>query len=156
MGKLGFFHWVVDQLAKSGLILRGDPPKVIQLEGREWGPEAGGWALSIAGRRDVLSVILRNTTDAQREMAATGWLHFFEVRITAPDGAPARPTAYGRTALDASRGGTRVDRQLGAGQAVELELPIGVLFEMSAPGRYTVVVRCPALGLESNAAIVER
>ena len=74
MGKLGFFHWVGDQLAKSGLILRGDPPKVIQLEGRQWGATAGGWALSIAARAETLSVILRNTEATPREIIVPGCL----------------------------------------------------------------------------------
>ena len=156
MGKLRLFHRVIDQLAKSGLILRGDPPKVIPLEGRAWGPALDGWQLSIAARDAMVSVVLRNTEATPRALTAPGWLHFFAVEITGPNGARALPTAYGRAALDPARSGTALNLQFDAGQATEVDLPIGILFQISAPGRYAVLVRCAALGVVSNVWVIEK
>jgi hypothetical protein len=54
-------------LANMGLVLRDDPPKVIDMAGRAWGEAVNGFALSIREipkedprQQAVLSVVIRN------------------------------------------------------------------------------------------------
>jgi hypothetical protein len=142
---------VFDQMARMGLAFKADPIKVIETEGREWGVAVGGLDLSIAprqGRNDLLSVILRNVEPVTKRIVTRGWLHFLEVHFTAP----VPLSAYGRQALDPSRAISGVAVQLGPNEMVETELPLGLLYEMSAPGTYKVSVSCQLPGgvLKSN------
>ena len=144
---------MIEQLAKSGLILRADPPKVIELKGRAWGEMVGGLALSAApktGAPNILSLILRNAGDAPCSLVVPGWLHFFSVHVTAPGGLPAPFTAYGRAALAPDQDRTRLEVRLEPQQSVEVELPVTLLFEMKTPGTHIVRAEYPALTLRSN------
>src|ERR1700735_3849178 len=99
---MNFFTRVFDQMARMGLAFKSDPIKVIETEGRQFGSVAGGFDLSIAPRsdqKDLLSVILRNVEPVEKRLTTTGWLHFLEVHLSAPDGSPVALGPYGREAL---------------------------------------------------------
>ena len=96
-----------------GLSVRDDPKRVVDPETRQWGSPVDGFALSIESvllREDRsvmsnLSVVLRNVSDATRSLAVPGWLFFFHVEMTAPDGMPVPVSAFGGGLLDFGLGG---------------------------------------------------
>lgn len=146
---MNLFERVFDQMARMGLAFKSDPLKVIETEGREWGPVSGGLDLSIAPRKDqkdLLSVILRNVEDTPKRVVTHGWLHFLNVHINAP------LSAYGRQALDPGRAKTDASVQLGPHEMVETEIPLGILFDLSAPGPYRVTIT--AGDLKSNECLI--
>jgi hypothetical protein len=148
------FRRVLTFLAAMGLTLKDDRPRVIDMTGREWGDPVAGLALSIreAKKEDpqqlpVLSVVLRNTGSERKVLTIPGWLFFYEIEISAS------PTAYGRELLKPERRTEKLDIALGPGDATEADLPIGLLYEMRAPGTYRVGVSChlpDGLTLRSN------
>jgi hypothetical protein len=80
------FRRFVTFLAKMGLIVRDDSPRVIDMTGREWGEPADGLALSIReGKKDdpgqlpVLSVVMRNAGPERKALTIPGWLFFYSV-----------------------------------------------------------------------------
>jgi hypothetical protein len=157
---VNIFERVFDQMARMGLAFKSDPIKVIETAGREWGQVTGGLDLSIAPRtdqKDLLSVILRNVEPIAKQIVTRGWLHFLEVHLTSPDGADVPLSAYGRQVLDPSRATSQMTVQLGPNEMVETELPIGLLYEMSAPGTYQVSVSCQLPGgvLTSNECVMK-
>jgi hypothetical protein len=130
-------------LASMGLTVKDDRPKVIDVVNREWGEPAGGLAFSIkeAAKEDprqppVLSVVLRNVGSERRLLSIPGWLFFCQIETGAP------LTAYGRELPKPERRTEKIDFALGPGDATEADLPIGLLYEMRAPGTYTVRVSC--------------
>jgi hypothetical protein len=148
------FRRFVNLLASMGLILRDDRPRVIDMTGRQWGQTVAGLALSIleATKEDpkqlpVLSVVIRNTGPDRKTLTVPGWLFFYRIETTAP------PTAYGRELLKPERRDEKIDVALGPGDAKEADLPIGLLYEMRAPGTYHVRLSCQlpdGLTLHSN------
>ena len=88
------FIRVFNFLANMGLVLRDDPPKVIDMTGREWGAAIDGVALSIRTMpRDsphdpaVLAVVIRNNGTAEKSFTATpGWMFFYHAEVTRQDG----------------------------------------------------------------------
>jgi hypothetical protein len=147
-------------LASMGLTLRDDSPRVIDMTGREWGDPVSGFALSIreAVNEDprqlpVLSVVLRNAGSERRTFTVPGWLFFYEIETAAA------PTAYGRELLKPEHRTEKIDVALGAGDATEADLPIGLLYEMRAQGTYPVRLSCrlpDGLTLRSNQILVTR
>lgn len=154
MPERSLFRRIIDELGKSGLILRGDPPKVIDLAGREWGQAKGGMALSLTAQGAGLSVVLRNVGEERRVLAVPGWLHFFEIFLQAPDGSPAALTSYGRRALQPGAAATLMHVALAANQAVEVDVPIAVLYQMQAQGTYSAQLQCAVLGIQSNRCVL--
>src|ERR1700761_8517021 len=62
----GGFERFYNFLANMGLVLRDDPPRVIDMTGREWGESAGGLELSVreipredSRQQAVLSTVIR-------------------------------------------------------------------------------------------------
>ncbi len=148
---MGFIKRSIDALAKMGLVFRSDPPKIVNLAGREWGREAGGLQLSIAafgGDWRTLSVILRNADATPKKVLVADWLHFAAIHITAPSGSLVSPTPYGRESLKRNAAKSRFEAPLGPHAALEFQLPIGLLFDLSAPGSYSTHLTCevPARG----------
>jgi hypothetical protein len=136
---------IVDLLAGMGLLLHDDPPKVIQLEGRAWGPPAGGLALSIRCRPPILSVVLRNVSSAPISLTIPGWLFFYEVHISAP------LSPYGQALLKPEHRTEKISVTLKPGEATETEIPLQLLFVN--PQGHRVNVTCTLSGgtrLESN------
>ncbi len=157
------FIRVFNFLANMGLVLRDDPPKVIDMTGRGWGPAIDGIALSIRtmprdSARDpaVLSVVIRNTGTAEKRLSVPGWMFFYHAEVTRQDGQPAELTAYGKQVLKPERRTENIEVKLGPGDAQETDLPVAALFEMREGSPFEVVVWCQQPGgtLRSNAVTV--
>jgi hypothetical protein len=130
-------------LANMGLVLRDDPPKVIDMTGREWGQPVDGLALSLREipkedpqQQTVLSVVIRNEGPEPKTFIVPGWLFFYELQLDAP------LTAYGSQLLKPERKTERMEVTLAPGQAKETDLPAGVLYDMRASGHYGIKVSC--------------
>lgn len=129
-----------------GLILRDDPPKVIDMTGREWGEAVDGLELSIREfpkedprEQVVLSVVIRNRA-GKKVFTIPGWLFFYEVRIAGPDGSDAPLSGYGSQVLKPERRTERIEVTLASGEAKETDVPLGLLYEMRTGGEYRVRV----------------
>jgi hypothetical protein len=156
----GFF----DFLAKMGLSVRDDPPKVVDLTVREWGPEQAGLALSIAEipREDAdalprVSVVIRNVSRDRKTFSVPGWLFFYGVEVRMEDGTLASMSPFGRQLLKPERRTEQLEVSLEPGEFREAEIPIGSIFGLRARGRYTVSLACePSDGvvLASNAIVI--
>jgi hypothetical protein len=129
-------------LAKMGLVIRDDPPKVIVMTGREWGEAVDGLVLSVRelAREDSrsfagISVVMKNESATPRKLRVPAWIHYFQI-----DGL--EPTPYGRSVLDSARTAKQTEVMIAAGAAVEAELPISRIYEIRAPGIYPLSVSC--------------
>ncbi len=134
-------------MAKMGLSVRDDPPKVVDLTIRSWGEIEGGLVLSIAdiARDDSealprISVLVRNVSQERQDFVAPGWLFFFQVDVRLPDGAAQPLGPFGRGLLSPERRTERIPVSLAPGEFYEMEIPIGSLFNLRANGRYDVTV----------------
>ncbi|HWE50901.1 MAG TPA: hypothetical protein VG273_13995 [Bryobacteraceae bacterium] len=133
----------LDFMGKMGLTLRGDPPRKIEITGREWGPAVEGVALSIREipREDPeelasVSAVMRNTGQKEIPLVVPGWMHFYQIEVEAP------LTKYGRALLRPERQTEKIEITLGPGDATETDLPVGSLYELRRPKEYTVRVSC--------------
>lgn len=147
-----------------GLTMRDDPPKVVDVANREWGAPKAGFALSVQQEAaqdpsalPALSVALRNVSGEPKKTVVPGWLFFYSIEITGPDGTPVPMSPFGRQLLKPERKTERVDVVLSPGEATEARIPIGSIFSMSAKGTYRVRANCvlpSGDALESNAITV--
>jgi hypothetical protein len=140
--KTNKFTRFYDFLAQMGLVLRDDPPKVIDLTGREWGEAAGGLALSLREltRGDPaevagISIVMRNGGVLPRTLTVPPWIFFYEIA-----GADLSP--YGRQLMTPDRKAKGMDVTLGAGDAIETDLPLATLYHMRAGESYRIGVSC--------------
>jgi hypothetical protein len=141
-----------------GLILRGDPPRSIDLDGRTWGEPVDGVALSIREikREDpaelpAVSAVMRNSGARTFPLVIPGWVHFYRMEIDAP------MTAYGRALTRPGKQGERVEISLGPGDATETDLPLGTVYELRKGTAYRVAVSCEFPGgavLRSNEVVI--
>src|SRR5580692_4450580 len=129
-------------LAKMGLVLRDDPPKVIDMTGREWGPVAGGLALSIrelerddSSQAAGISVVMKNEGTQPRTFNVPPWIFFYQI-----EGLELTP--YGRQLMSPGRQGKNIEVRLGAGDAIETDLPAATFYNLRTPGDYKVNVSC--------------
>ena len=137
------FARIYNFLANMGLVLRDDPPRVIEMTGRQWGQPVNGLALSVREipredprQQTVLSVVIRNEGPEPKTFTVPGWLFFYELQLDAP------PTAYGSQLLKPERKTERMEVTLAPGQAKETDLPAGVLYDMRTSGDYRIKVLC--------------
>jgi hypothetical protein len=129
-------------LAKMGLVIRDDPPKVIDMTGRVWGEPVDGLALSIRelpreepNRVAGISVVMKNTGAHPKTLSVPPWIFYYEI-------AGLTLTPYGRQLMSADRKAEKSELTLGPGDAIETDLPIGTIFNMRTPGEYPVQVSC--------------
>jgi hypothetical protein len=151
---------VFDFLAGMGLIVRDDPPKVVDLAAREWGAAVEGLALSIGeiphadpDAQAAVSVVLRNAGAAARSLTVPGWLFFYRFEVRDSGGAPAAMSPFGRELLKPARRTERLEVVLAPGEANETQVPIGSIFNMPGKRRNLVRASCePSAGvvLQSN------
>jgi hypothetical protein len=151
-------------LANMGLIVRDDPPKVIDMTGRVWGESSVGLALSIRelqkddpSHRTVISVVIRNAGPEPKRFTVGGWLSFYQVTILRPDGSPAEMSGYGRELTKPGRTSRSIKVSLDPAGAIETELPLGALYDMKRPGGYRVRISCRVPDgpvLESNEIVL--
>jgi hypothetical protein len=147
------------------LLARGDRPKVVDLTGREWGPETAGFSLSArqvaqedSNELPTVSVVLRNNGSAPLTFTASGgWLAFYHFQVVGPDGAEVQLSSYGGQLLKANDGSDKAEVSLAPGTVVETLLPVGTLYSMRARGDYNVKVSCrlpEGAALTSNEATI--
>lgn len=128
-------------MAKLGLTVRADPPRKIDMAGREWGDPVDGLVLSIRqiAKEDPaelasLSIVVKNGGDTPHTISVPGWLFFYEIEMNAP------LTPWGRESLKPERKAPPLVLTLGPGDATETELPLGSLYEIQRGGSYRVRV----------------
>jgi hypothetical protein len=146
-----FFAWVYHWLAMCGLVMKDDEPLEVRDPNREWGPSVDGLQLSAKAKGQRLSVVIRSSGAEEVRANVPGWLFFYHLDITP---APAL-TNFGKQALDARRNDRRTEIVLTPGKAIEAELPVDSLYDLSG-GRYRVSVWCEIDGrkLVSNDVII--
>lgn len=130
-------------MGRMGLTLRGDPPRKIDMTGREWGEPVHGLALSI---REIpkedpeqlasVSAVMRNSGEKEIPLVVPGWLYFYKIDVAAP------LTKYGGALLKPERQTERIEIKLGPGDATETDLPVGSLYALSRGKEYKVRVSC--------------
>ena len=124
-------------LANMGLVLRDDPPKVIDLTGREWGEPAGGLTLSIRElkREDTeqvagISVVMKNLGTDSRTLTIPPRIFFYQA-----EGLELTP--YGRQLMNPDQKRKLVEVKLGPGEAIETDLPIAKIYNLRGKLRIT-------------------
>jgi hypothetical protein len=129
-------------LANMGLVIRDDPPKVIDMTGREWGESADGLALSVRElkREDPLqvagiSVVMKNGGTAAKTLTIPPWIFFYQI-----EGLELTP--YGHQLMSPERRGKNIHVTLGPGDAIETDLPIARIYDMRNSGAYQTRVSC--------------
>jgi hypothetical protein len=129
-------------LANMGLVIRDDPPKVIDLTGREWGEVVEGLALSIRElpREDArqvagISVVMKNFGAETKTLSVPQWMFFYKI-----EGLELSP--YGRQFMSVGPKGKSVSVTLGAGDPIETDLPVANIFDVRTAGSYPVRVSC--------------
>jgi hypothetical protein len=110
-------------LANMGLVLRDDPPKVIDLTGREWGESAGGLVLSIREQVAAISVVIKNLGTDPRTLSVPPWIFFYQA-----EGLELTP--YGRQLMSPDQKRQLVEVKLSPGEAIETELPIAKIYNL--------------------------
>lgn len=127
-------------LAKMGLVLHDDPPKIIDLTGREWGETVDGLALSVRElpRQDSegvagISVVLRNTGGAPKTLSVPSWVRYYEI-------AGLELSPYGRQLMTGDASARAGEVNLSPGEAVETELPIAKIYDLRKSGTYSIQV----------------
>jgi hypothetical protein len=124
-------------LANMGLVLRDDPPKVIDLTGREWGEPAAGLVLSIRelrredpGQLAGISVVMKNLGTDPRTLTVPPWIFFYKL-----EGLDLTP--YGRQLMNPDHKRQLVEVKLGRGEAIETDLPIAKIYTLRDKLRVT-------------------
>src|SRR5580700_6919750 len=104
-------------LAKMGLVIRDDPPKVIDMTGREWGEAVEGLALSVRElpREDPdkvagISVVMKNSGSHPRTLIVPPWIFYYEI-----EGLTLSP--YGQQLMNPDRKVRNTEVTLGTGDA---------------------------------------
>jgi hypothetical protein len=110
-------------LANMGLVLRDDPPKVIDLTGREWGEPAGDLVLSIREQEAGISVVMKNLGTDPRTLTVPPWIFFYKV-----EGLELTP--YGRQLMSPDQKRKNVEVTLRPGDAIETDLPISKVYNL--------------------------
>ncbi len=162
---LGPLRRFLDFLAKMGLSIRDDPPRVIDLALREWGPIADNFALSAAKLPSddpdavpALSVVLRNFGSEPASLRIPPWLVFYKIQVFDSDHTPVPLTPYGRELLKPERNSALQWVTLQPGAATETQIPVGAVFAMIPRRNYTLKVSCtqPDTGrtLDAKALII--
>ena len=129
-------------LANMGLVIRDDPPKVIDMTGREWGEAMDGLALSVRELkreepRQVagISVVMKNGGTHLQKLDVPPWIFYYEI-----EGLELTP--YGRQSMNTERKAKNVEVTLNPGDAIETDLPIATIYKIRAAGDYKVRVSC--------------
>ena len=151
----------IDFLAKMGLAVRDDPPKVIDFAKRDWGEVREGLVLSAEVIRDTdpfsLSIVMRNVGSEPWKFTVPGWLHFYSVRVRDANGGEVAMAPYGRAALDPSRRTEPVEVNLQPSGWTETLIPLGSFFSLQGRSGLSAQVEgtLPSgATIASNAAMV--
>ena len=135
-----------------GLTVRDDPKKVVDVAGRTWGAAVDGLALSLllsARKHDdepqSVSVAIHNRSPHEQRLLTRGWLNYFRVSVVDAQGVSVEMTPYGRESMKPERLPAASEVVLEPGQALEADIPIGLLYEMRS-GEFRVQAKCDAPG----------
>jgi hypothetical protein len=135
-----------------GLTVRDDPKKVVDVAGRKWGEVVEDLALSVllsARKHDdepaSVAVAIHNRSPYVQRLATRGWLQYFRVRVVNAEGARVAMTPYGRELMKPERLPPLSEVVLAPGEALEADIPIGLLFGMER-GEFRVQASCEAPG----------
>ena len=155
---------MVDFLAKMGLAVRDDPPKVIDFAARQWGETGAGWALSVEsipgrdpGHPPSLSVVIRNVSEVKQTLTVPGWLHFYQLEMRDAKGSEIPMAPFGKTALNPARRTEKIEAELPPGGWTETLIPLGSFFNLRGQSGLSVTATAPVAGgvnLVSNTALV--
>jgi|HubBroStandDraft_5_1064220.scaffolds.fasta_scaffold298873_2 hypothetical protein len=128
-------------LANMGLVLRDDPPRVIDMTGRQWGELVDGLALSVRelkrddpGHVAGISVVINNAGTDSKTLDVPPWIFYYEI-----EGLELTP--YGRQSMNQDRK-ANIEVTLRPGDAIETDLPIATIYKIRAAGDYKVQVSC--------------
>ena len=137
------YHW----MALLGLAMKDDAPIEERDPDRQWGAASGGLMLSAKARGRRLSVVIKNAGPATIRENTPSWLFFYKLDIS---GNPPL-TTFGKHALDPKRNDRATDLVLNPGQAIEAEIPVDSLYDLSSKS-HRVTVTCQLAGqtLTSN------
>ena len=143
-----------------GLMMRDDPPKVIDLVNRQFGFPVEGLALSIKelekedpDQLPGLSVVLRNVGQTSVKLTVPGWIFFYEVTAIGQDGTQVPLSPFGGELLKPERRTESIPLTLAPGEVHDNELPVGSLLAFKKGRRYSIGVACEVPGgarLQSN------
>ena len=143
LSKFTSFH---NFMANLGLVIRDDPPKVIDMTGRVWGEPVDGLVLSIRElpreeERQVagISVVMKNEGSEAKTMRVPQGIFFYKV-----EGLELSP--YGRQFMNSQQKNKTLEVKLGAGEATDTDLPLDTLYSLRAAGNYKVRVSCELPG----------
>ncbi|MEP6714911.1 MAG: hypothetical protein ABJC09_05015 [Terriglobia bacterium] len=138
----------LDFLAKMGLSVRDDPPKVLDVASRRWSAPVDGFALSAEPVPSddpeavpAISVALRNVGATIARLEIPLWLAFYRIEVSG-----AAPTAYGRALLKSQQQSGRQSITLMPGAAVETHLPVGALYAVRRGAPAEVWIHCEPQG----------
>jgi hypothetical protein len=150
LSKFTSFH---NFMANLGLVIRDDPPKVIDMTNRVWGEPVEDLVLSIRElpreeERQVagISVVMKNESAESKTMRVAEGIFFYRVEGLAP-------SPYGRQFMNSPQKDKTIEINLGPGEATETDLPLATIYNLKAAGNYTVRVACELPGgalLQSN------
>jgi hypothetical protein len=129
-------------LANMGLVLRDDPPRIIDMTGREWGELVNGLALSVRelkredpGHVAGISVVIKNAGTDPKTLDVPPWIFYYKI-----EGLELTP--FGRQSMNADLKAKNIEVTLHPGDAVETDLPIATIYKIRAAGDYKVRVSC--------------
>jgi hypothetical protein len=141
-----------------GLVIRDDPPKVIDLAGREWGAEVEGLVLSIRElpREDArqvtgISVVVRSVSSETKRLSVPSAAFFY--RIEGLDLTP-----FGRQFFGGGYKGQNMNLTLAPGEPTETDLPLSTMYNVRGLGEHRVHVSCALPGgadLRSNEIVIQ-
>ena len=124
-----------DFLAKMGLSVKDDPPKVVDVAARAWGEIRHGLSLSICAVDDHnpealphVSVVLQNVSSESKRLSIPDWALFYRFEVSEPDGTQVPTSPFGLALLHELRPKLK-DLLLAPGELVEAQIPIGSLFQ---------------------------
>jgi hypothetical protein len=139
-------------LAKMGLVVHDDPAKVISAEGREWGPETDGLALSIkdmpsfdSEAQPEVTAVVMNRGDRAQTLQIPGWLFYFQYEVETMEGEPVEPGSFGRQLLRPERRTEKLEITLAPGAHTATEIPIGSIYGLRARTPYRIRLRAGKL-----------
>lgn len=145
---------VVDFLAKLGLTIRDDPPKVIDFAARQWGEAKNGWALSVEttpgkdpGDLPSLSIVIRNVGARPQKLSVPvskndrTWIQFYTVDLREANGTEVPMAPFGKTALDPARRTELFEAELAPGAGNETMIPLGSFFNLRGKSNLQVTAK---------------
>jgi len=135
-----------------GRSVRDDPKKAVYVAGREWGEPVKGLALSVLLKSRLhddelptICVAIHNRSAETQHLTTRGWLSYFHIAVTGPDGVAVGMTPYGRELMKPERMPLASEVALTPGEAVEADIPIGSIFDMRR-GQFRVAASCDVPG----------